>query len=375
MNKVTLHGMTWDHNRGYDPMVATANKFAQLHPNVEIIWHKRSLQAFADRPLEEMTSEFDLMVIDHPHAGAAAESGLLLPLDGNGYDKELELLAKQSVGQSHPSYFDKHQWALAIDAATPVAAYRPDLLPNPPKEWEEVVALAEAGKVVCPLKPIDALMCFYNVLANRNTPFGKSENGIDTETGVDALNQLLRMSKHLDERCFTMNPIGAYEWLASRDDAVYIPYLYGYSNYGREGFRQNVVRSCDAPAFENHAVGGTTLGGTGIAISSTTEHKDVALKYAFWIASAEIQKGIYFNSGGQPGNLDAWVNEHCNTASSQFFKGTLETLENAYVRPRHNGYLKFQDEAGDWVNACLQGKLSPEQTVENIQQAFARSKQ
>jgi hypothetical protein len=61
VSKVKLHGMTWDHNRGYDPMVATANKFTQLHPNVEIIWHKRSLQAFADRPLEEMTSEFDLL--------------------------------------------------------------------------------------------------------------------------------------------------------------------------------------------------------------------------------------------------------------------------------------------------------------------------
>ncbi|WP_167404856.1 extracellular solute-binding protein [Vibrio penaeicida] len=374
MSKVTLHGMTWDHCRGYDPMVATANKFAELHPEVEIIWHKRSLQAFADRPLEEMTTEFDLMVIDHPHAGAASETGLLLPLDGNGFDDELQLLAQQSVGQSHTSYFHGRQWALAIDAATPVAAYRPDKLDRIPQEWEDVVALAKAGKVVCPLKPIDALMCFYNVLANQGVPFGTDVNGVATEKGIAALNQLLRVSQHVDERCFSMNPIGAYEWLASREDAAYIPYLYGYSNYGREGFRQHVVRSCDAPVFGDKTVGGTTLGGTGIAISASTLHKEVALKYAFWIASADVQKDLFFNSGGQPGNLVAWEDEHCNQQSNHFFKDTLTTLENAYLRPRHNGYMQFQDVAGDWVNACLQGQLSPEKTVENIQQEFARSK-
>ncbi len=66
----------------------------KLNPGVNIIWHKRSLQAFADRPLEEMTNEFDLMVIDHPHAGAASETGLLMPFDGNGYDNELQILAE-----------------------------------------------------------------------------------------------------------------------------------------------------------------------------------------------------------------------------------------------------------------------------------------
>ncbi len=375
MSKTTLHGMTWDHCRGYDPMVATANKFAELNPGVNIIWHKRSLQAFADRPLEEMTNEFDLMVIDHPHAGAASETGLLMPFDGNGYDNELQILAEQSVGRSHPSYFEGHQWALAIDAATPVSAYRPDQLGHPPREWEEVVALAEAGKVVWPLKPIDALMSFFNVLANQGTPFGQASNGVSTELGLAALKQLLRVSVHLDERCFSMNPIAAYEWLASRNDAAYVPYLYGYSNYGREGFRQHVVRSCDAPVFGNNPIGGTTLGGTGIAISASTQHKDIALKYAFWIASAEVQKDLFFNSGGQPGNLDAWKDEHCNQQSNDFFKDTLTTLENAYVRPRYNGYLTFQDEAGNWVNACVQGKLSPEETIENIQQAYVRSKQ
>ena len=40
--------MTWDHSRGYDPMIATSKAFAKKHNNkISIQWDKRSLQAFA----------------------------------------------------------------------------------------------------------------------------------------------------------------------------------------------------------------------------------------------------------------------------------------------------------------------------------------
>jgi len=78
---VKLRGMTWDHARGYDPMVATSDAYMATHPGVEISWEKRSLQAFADRPIADMAADYDLMVIDHPHVGEVAESGQLLALD------------------------------------------------------------------------------------------------------------------------------------------------------------------------------------------------------------------------------------------------------------------------------------------------------
>jgi multiple sugar transport system substrate-binding protein len=47
----------------------------------------------------------------------------------------------RTVLAHHRSYeFDSHQWALAIDAATPSASYRPDLLGRLgvalPSRWE-----------------------------------------------------------------------------------------------------------------------------------------------------------------------------------------------------------------------------------------------
>ena len=163
---IKLTGITWNHTRGFLPLVATAQRFSELHPDVTIEWHKRSLQEFADAPIEQLAERFDLLIIDHPFAGYAATHPTLLALDEQLPPAFLADQAANSVGASHASYaLGGHQWALAIDAATPVSAYRPDLLERyatqPPATWEDLLALARRGLVALPAIPIDSLMNFY----------------------------------------------------------------------------------------------------------------------------------------------------------------------------------------------------------------------
>ena len=47
---IELRGITWNHTRGYLPMVGVAQRYEELHPEMRITWEKRSLQAFADAP-------------------------------------------------------------------------------------------------------------------------------------------------------------------------------------------------------------------------------------------------------------------------------------------------------------------------------------
>ena len=56
---IKLKGITWNHSRGFTSMVATAQRFSELNPNVEITWEKRSLQAFADEPINELAKRYD----------------------------------------------------------------------------------------------------------------------------------------------------------------------------------------------------------------------------------------------------------------------------------------------------------------------------
>lgn len=377
MAEVRLRGMTWDHARGYDPMVATANAYCAAHPDVTITWEKRSLQAFADLPIGAMSDNYDLMVIDHPHVGEVARGGQLLALDGLGRDAELAALAAGSVGLSHPSYeFDGRQWGLAIDAATPVACYRADRIAGAPADWEGVLELARAGEVGFALIPINALMTFFGIA--RNLGFVIAEDPgllIAPEEAAQVLDILRDITGLMDPRCLQLDPIGIYEWMGRTADApAYSPFGYGYTNYSRNNYCAYPLTFADAPGFDGAGPGGTVLGGTGIAVSARTAHAEVAVDYAFWIAGAECQKGLYFESGGQPGHAAAWEDDNCNAAARNFFRNTRATLENAWLRPRYDGYMGLQDRAGDIVHACLRGDANVADATRALQAAYTESR-
>lgn len=57
-----LRGITWNHSRGYVSVVATAQRYMEMHPEIKISWEKRSLQAFADHPIDVLAQQYDLLV-------------------------------------------------------------------------------------------------------------------------------------------------------------------------------------------------------------------------------------------------------------------------------------------------------------------------
>lgn len=373
---VSLRGMTWDHPRGFDPMVATSTAYAAAHPGVTITWEKRSLQAFADRPISEMAQTYDLMVIDHPHVGDVAKQGSLLALDGLR-DAEMAALAEGSVGLSHASYeIEGRQWALAIDTATPVACLRPDLLDHVPTVWSEVLDLARAGRVGFALIPINALMSFLGMA--RNLGYGIAEQQDHLIASAEALHVLGLMREIaavMDPRCLRLDPIGIYEWMGRHNQApAYSPFGYGYSNYSRLGFCRFPLVFHDAPGVAEPTPRGTVLGGTGIAVSAFTEHRDTAIDYAFSIAGAACQKGLFTASGGQPAHAAAWEDDACNALTSGFFRNTRNTLNTAWLRPRYDGYMGLQDRAGDIVHACLRGEVGEQATIAALDQAYRESR-
>ena len=131
-------------------------------------WEARSLSAFGDQPLEDIAGDYDLLVIDHPFCGRAAQTACLTPLDELLDEETLAGLAAGAVGPSHDSYAHAgHQWALATDAACQVAAVREDLLPEDPtpRSWDEALDLAtrRPGAVALPLSPPHAISSWLSI--------------------------------------------------------------------------------------------------------------------------------------------------------------------------------------------------------------------
>ena len=356
---VRLRGITWEHARGYGSVAAAAKAYRDVVPDVEIAWDRRSLQAFADHPIEDLVVRYDLLVIDHPHIPLAASLGLFAELDGAGHDEELAVLAGQSVGLSHASYSaGGHQYGLAIDAAAQVAAYRPDLIADPPRDWPAVLEVARDGRVLWPGKPIDAFSSLVTVAANAGeSPMPGDGEFLPEAAGLAALERLHEFAALVPADNLEANPIQVADALAEGDRFAYSPLLFGYTNYSRTGFRANRLRYIDIPTG-SRGVRGSLLGGAGIAVSARSPNRAAAIDHAFWLASAPVQAGAYFDGGGQPGNSVAWDSDSTNHVTLDFFRGTRETLEGAYLRPRHPRYIELQDAASPLVTRALRGEIT-----------------
>jgi multiple sugar transport system substrate-binding protein len=370
-----LKGMTWSDPRGYDPLVAASAAFRDRHPDVEITWDKRSLQGFESTPVDELARTYDLMIIDHPHVGAVVKEDCLLPLDRVAAPGTLDRLASETVGKSFQSYFYAgSQWALPVDAATQVQALRPDLTDAPCARFDEVLGLAREGRVVVPLRPPHVLMSFFSLMANAGTPFPVTKGcAIDRAAAAAALTRLQALSDAVDPACHGMDPIAAYDALAEGRRFALCPLGYLYAPYATAGYRAHRLAFHDMPAVGASGPLGSALGGTGLAVSARTAHPGLCVEFCAWVASAEVQRGLYCANNGQPGNALAWGDAAVNAHVGGAYANTRMSHEAAWLRPRHAGYMGFQEEGSQILQDALLGRRTPEAALDALQTRFDES--
>ncbi|WNH12410.1 extracellular solute-binding protein [Thalassobellus suaedae] len=375
---INLKGIAWNHTRGFTSVVATAQRFEELNPDVRITWEKRSLQAFADASLNELTSNYDLLIMDNPHVSIAARDQVLLPFDDYLSAEFINELKNNSVGKSHASYnVNGKQWTLATDAATPIATWREDLVSQQniqiPKTWKELLELTKTGKVAFASIPIDTLMHHYMMCIALGAPVFESKTEVaPRHIMIEAIKNYKELVDLAPSFCLEMNPIKIYERMTQSDDIVYSPFNYGYSNYSKKNYANHILKAGGLVSFNGKRLR-STLGGAGIAVSAKTKHAEAAMKYAEFTASEKIQSGLYFEFGGQPGHRKSWLNDDVNNQSKNFFKDTLQTLDESTMRPQYYGYMHFQDEASPVIHEAVSGKVSIESAVDKMNTIYKES--
>jgi multiple sugar transport system substrate-binding protein len=83
-----------------------------------------------------------------------------------------------------------------------------------------------------------------------------------------------------------MDPIAASEPMTRGDEVLYVPLMFGYSNYARPGYRQARVRFGDAP---------------------------------------QVQATTYLDAGGLPACGAAWSSPEAEEQMGGFFSGRIAT--------------------------------------------------
>lgn len=376
MSTIILTGITWDHPRGYDPLIASSALYEKLF-GVRVEWQKRSLTDFGDQSLAELAQRFDLLIMDHPHAGIAHETKCLIPLDELLPKAKLNELKIQAAGPGFSCYnYKGKQWAIPVDTAMQCSAHRPDLLGDleVPKNWAEVFALADllqkknvqVGMALC---PTDSLCTFLTITAQLGSPIQEgNELLVSREAGLQSLERMRKMRDNFHVNSLHWNPIQLYDYMSAHDDIAYAPLAFCYTNYSRDGFRKKKLSYGNAPGKKN-----AVLGGAGIAVSAKSKYLAEAAQYAAWVCSAEIQKTVYVREHGQPANVVAWQDDFANRLTNHFFFDTMDTLKNAFVRPRYSGWPGFQKYMGEVLHAYLQDDADPAKVLDHLQEVYRQS--
>jgi multiple sugar transport system substrate-binding protein len=379
MKKSSIPGITWAHSRGITPLLACAQRYNELHPDIEIIWSKRTLQEFADAPVELLAKKYDLLIIDHPWIGTAAATRCLLPLNEYLPEDFLRDLQDNSAGDSYKSYeYSGNQWALPVDAAAPAASYRADLFVKHnrrvPDHWEDLIKLAKENKVLIPAAEVDLVLHFFMFcIAVGEYPFRTDTEIISLAKGSEALQGMYQLWSLCDKEIFDLNPIAVAEKMTLSDRYWYCPFAFCYSNYSRDGYAEKRLTYTDLIHYKQSGRLVSTLGGTGLAISAFSENKEACLRFATWVMSADIQTTFYAEHSGQPGYRMAWTSNKLNGYMNNYFANTLPAIDRAYVRPRYHGFLYFQDNAGRIIKDYLINNRDEGRIIKKLNTLYSES--
>jgi multiple sugar transport system substrate-binding protein len=370
--------MTWGHRRAIDPLTGTLARFRELHPDIDVQWDARSLAGFEFQPVEDLARNYDLIILDHPFMGDAAKKGYLKDLA-----PLLEGRDRDYIGPSLASYrHGKAIFAVPVDAAAQVAVYRPDLMARmdaaPPRSWEEVISLSQRAQrhglqLAIAYSGVHGLMTFFTLMASlgRACSLMPGDAFCDRAAARDVLRLMRSLASVCPKEILDWNSIALHESLAKADGLAYCPAVYCYATYA-EADRRHPLRFADLPGVSSRSPNGSTIGGTGLAVSARCKAPDAAIAYARFAAAAQTQMSFALNHG-QPARIEAWLDDELDLHFGGAYSATRATLEGAWIRPRYAGYLVFQKRGGDLMEQHLRGNLGEAELLEELEKAFAAS--
>ena len=304
------------------------------------------------------------------------------------------------MGASYDSYvLGGRPWALPLDAAAQVAVARPDLMDARPASWEQACQTARAWPTTLCLGGPHALLMFSAICvaagaglapddaAARATgrpgttgargppPAGDHGPFVTEAAGTAALEIMSDLLAHADRELSQPNPIGVLDAMAADGGPAYCPLVYGYVTYQRPlGGEPGSSRlaAFDAPAGPGGI--GSVLGGTGVAITRSAVELGAAAALIRTLLSDEVQIGRYAELGGQSSARQAWQHPGADAAGGGFYRATLATVEQAWVRPRFAGYPEFQAAASALVREGLLAGQPQARVVRRVNELYAAAR-
>ena len=262
--------------------------------------------------------------------------------------------------------FEGGLYAAPFNTNTQLLWYRKDLVPKPPKTWDEMIeqaeGLEEAGTIQVQANRYEGFMVWANALIeSAGTEILSGPEAVDleqkpTEKALEVMGRLANSSA-APPSLSTSDEDTTRLGFEAGESAFMTNYTFAYASAQAEapeiGKEMGFARF---PEVEPGTPSKPPLGGFNLAVSSYSDNKDVAFDAAACLAGKQSQLTAVELDGLPPSRSDLYRSKVVTVAYPGFAGLVKESIENSGPRPTTPAY---QD-----VSLAVQRSLHPPDKID-----------
>jgi multiple sugar transport system substrate-binding protein len=358
-----------------DATAPAVELFNARHPSVQIAVTRGPLdtEALSDLASSSLLlgdSPFDLLLMDVSWTARYVAAGWLMPLES--------LLGHDAMAGLHPAArlgnaFDGHLWRMPLSGDTALLYWRTDLLPRPPQDTGELVAMArelqDQGKVrwgyVWQGRQYEGLSCvMLEVLHGFGARWWDGKSGrtdLQSPAALEATGWLVDLVRE------GLSPPGVATF--AENDALQL-FSAGQTAFLRNWpYAWDLIQQQQGPVTGRVAVtplvgapghsGGGTLGTWGLSLLAGSPRPQAAAEVIRWLTGPEVQKGLVLSQGYAP-TWQSLYDDDDLRARHPLLDVQQEALNSALVRPLTPLYAQISDVLQRQINGLLTSAQPPE---------------
>jgi ABC-type glycerol-3-phosphate transport system substrate-binding protein len=325
------------------------------------------------RRLAAKDKSMDILGLDVTWEAEFAEAGWILPWTGTNQQKASDGTLKVPL---ETATWKGQLYAVPYNSNTQLLWYRKDLVPNPPKTWDEMITmseqLAKQGKphlIEIQGAQYEGVVVWFNTLLASAGGSVLDPSATKVSMGDPAVKALTIMKRlasspaadpSLSVQMEDQNRLAMESGGAAFE--LNYPFVYPSMKADKPDLFKNFTWT-QYPAVNANEPSHVTIGGIDLAISKYTKHPDLAFEAALCLRNRENQM-VAATKGGLPPTLADLYNDPALAKDYPFHADILTALQNASVRPKTPAYQNLSIVISHAVSPS--SKINPAKTVKSM---------
>ena len=334
------------------------------------------------RRLAAHDSSIDVMAADVTWEAEFAQAGWILPWTG----ANKAAVVNGTLGPALQTAIWKGQLYAAPDNSnTQLLWYRSDLVPNPPKTWAEMISdaeqLAKEGKphyIEIQGAQYEGATVWFNTMVSSAGGTVLNPDATKITLGAPAVKALTIMKQLATsvaaDPSLTVQMENQNRLQMEAGQAAFelnYPFVYpGMKADNPKLFK--VFKWALYPSVIPGVPAKVTIGGIDLAVSSYSQHKDLAFQAALCLRNRENQL-IGANVGGVPPTIASLYNDPKLFANYPFHADILKALQNASVRPKTPVYQVVSIDISHQISPAA--SINPTSTLQAMKGSLSNALQ